>query len=130
MSLFFKASHLGAFPPHVLQGMCSRDSRQEGTGRSGARVSCRHVAGAALTAGTQWPSWPLSVLIFFFFVGPHSRHVAVPRLGVQLLATATAVPDSSHVCHLHHSSRQRWILNPLSEARERTCNLMVPSQVH
>ena len=31
--------------------------------------------------------------------------------------TATATPDLSHVCNLHHSSRQRWILNPLSKAK-------------
>jgi len=62
------------------------------------------------------------------------RHMKVPRLGVsselQLLATATAAPDPSHVCDLHHSSRQRQILNPLSEARNRTYNLMVPSRIH
>ena len=28
---------------------------------------------------------------------------------------------------LHCSSQQRWILNPLSEAKDRTHNLMVPS---
>ena len=42
-------------------------------------------------------------------------------------ARATATPDLSHVCYLYHSSQQRWILNPLSKARNRTCNLMVPS---
>ena len=36
----------------------------------------------------------------------------------------------SHVCNLHHSSQQRQILNPLSKARDQTCNLMVPSQIH
>ena len=41
-------------------------------------------------------------------------------------ATATATWDPSCVCDLHHSSRQCWILNPLSEARGQTCNLMVP----
>ena len=30
---------------------------------------------------------------------------------------------------LHHSSRQRQIFNPRSEARDRTRNLMVPSQI-
>ena len=30
---------------------------------------------------------------------------------------------------LHHSSQRRRILNPLSEARDRTRNLMVPSQI-
>ena len=26
--------------------------------------------------------------------------------------------DPSHVCDLHYSSRQHWILNPLTEARD------------
>ena len=30
---------------------------------------------------------------------------------------------------LHHSSRQRQIFNPLSKARDRTCNLMVPRRI-
>ena len=38
--------------------------------------------------------------------------------------------DPSHICNLHHSSPQCRILNPLSKARNQTCNLMVPSQVH
>ena len=59
----------------------------------------------------------------------------VPRLGaeleLQLLAYATvrAMQDPSHVCNLHQSSRQHQILNPLSEARDRTHNLMVPSRI-
>ena len=53
----------------------------------------------------------------------------VPRLGVELelqlqvYTTATAISDPSHVFDLYHSSRQRWILNPPSEARDRTCIL-------
>uniref|UniRef100_A0A4X1V729 Uncharacterized protein n=1 Tax=Sus scrofa TaxID=9823 RepID=A0A4X1V729_PIG len=39
------------------------------------------------------------------------------------------MPDPSRFCDLHHSSWQRRILNPLSEARDRTHNLMVPSQI-
>ena len=35
----------------------------------------------------------------------------------QLPAYTTATLDLSHICNLHHSSRQWWILNPLSEAR-------------
>ena len=42
---------------------------------------------------------------------------------------ATATPDLSRVCELHHSSRQRQILNPLSEDRDRTHNLMVPNWI-
>ena len=45
-------------------------------------------------------------------------------------ATATATPDLSHVCDLHHSSWQCRILNPLSEARDRTQVLMDPSPVN
>ena len=38
--------------------------------------------------------------------------------------------DPSFICNLHHSSQQRLILNPLSEARDRTCVLMDTSQFH
>ena len=54
----------------------------------------------------------------------------VPRLGVeselQLLAyaTATVMWDLNRACDLYHSSQQRRILNPLSEARDRTCILV------
>ena len=37
--------------------------------------------------------------------------------------------DLNHVCDLHHSSLQRQIPNPLSEARDQTRNLMVPSRI-
>ena len=67
--------------------------------------------------------WFFVFLFFFFFLGPHLWHMEVSSLGVeselQLLAyiTATAMPDSSHVCDLHHSSQQHWILNPMFGAR-------------
>ena len=66
------------------------------------------------------------------FLGPHLRHMEVPRLGVkselQLSACATATRDPSRVCDLHHSSQQHQILNPLSEARDQTHVLMDASQ--
>ena len=68
--------------------------------------------------------------IFPPFLGLHLQHMEVPRLGVTLelslpaYATATATPDPSHSCKLHHCLWQRWILNPLSEARDRTHVLM------
>ena len=78
-----------------------------------------------------------SVLTFVFCGGQglHPWHMEVPRLGVesepQLLAytTATATWDLSHVCDLHHTSWQHWILNLLSEARDRTCVFMDTSQI-
>ena len=60
------------------------------------------------------------------FLGPHQKHMESSRPGVesqlQLPAhtTATATPDPSHVCDLHHPSQQHWTLNPLSEARDPT----------
>ena len=81
-----------------------------------------------------------SKLFFFFFffsvfLGPHLWHMEVPRLGVKseprlpAYATATATWDPSHICNLYHSSQQHKILNPLSEARDRIRNFMVPSRV-
>ena len=64
--------------------------------------------------------------VFWPFLGPHMRHMEVPRLRVeselQLLAytTATETQDLSLVGDLHHSLRQHQILNPLSKARDRT----------
>ena len=77
----------------------------------------------------------LFFLSFRYFFGPLPRHMEVPRLGVELelqplaYARATTTLDLSRVCNLHHSSRQCRILNPLIKARNRTCNLMVSSQI-
>ena len=63
------------------------------------------------------------------------QHMEVPRPGVhselQLLAyaRATGTRDLSRVCHLHHSSGQCQILNPLIEARDQTHVLMDASRV-
>ena len=60
---------------------------------------------------------------FWFSLGPHLWHMEVPRLGVEselqlpAYATATAIPDPSHICDLHHSSQQHCILNPLSKTK-------------
>ena len=65
------------------------------------------------------------------FLGLHPWHMEVPRLGVELelKLPATATWDPSCVCALHHSSQKCQILNPQSEARDRTLILMDPSQV-
>ena len=75
------------------------------------------------------------LFFIFFFLGSHLLHVEVPRLGVkselqlQVYTTATATPDPSCICNLHHSLQQHWILNPLSKARDGTHILMDTSQV-
>ena len=69
----------------------------------------------------------------FCFLELHLRHMEVPRLGVESElqlpadATATAMQNPSHICALHHSTWQHRILNPLSEARDRTRKLHVPT---
>ena len=66
-----------------------------------------------------------------FFLGPHLPHMEVPRLWVEselqlpAYAAATAIPDLSHVCNLHCSSWQCWILNTLSEARDQPTSLWI-----
>ena len=85
-------------------------------------------------SGERWDQFCF-VYFILVFLGLHLWHVEVPGLRVeaelQLLAyaTATATPDPSCVFDLHHGSWQCWILNPLSEARDRTHILMDNSQV-
>ena len=75
-------------------------------------------------------------LFLFVFLGPHLQNMEVPMLGIKsklqlpAYATASATRDTSHVCNLHHSSWQYWILNPLNEARDQTRVLMDASRVH
>ena len=72
---------------------------------------------------------------FFCLLGLQPRHMDVPRPGVEselylpAYTTAIAMWDLSGICNLHCSSRQHWILNPLSEARYLICVLMHTSQV-
>ena len=77
-------------------------------------------------------------VVYFFFFSPcflrlHPWHVEVPRLGVesklQLPAHTTATRDPSRVCDLQPQLMAMRIPNPLSGARDRTCNLMVPSWI-
>ena len=73
------------------------------------------------------------IFFFFCFLGPHQWHVEVPRLVVELQpqppAYTTATSDRRHICNLHHSSQQCWILNPLREARDQTHNFLVSSRI-
>ena len=71
-----------------------------------------------------------------YFKEQHLQHMGVPRPEVQLelqlpaYAKATETLDLSCICDLHRNLLQCQILNPLSEARDRTRNLMVPRWIH
>ena len=79
----------------------------------------------------------LLLLLFwsFIFLGPQPQRMEVPRPEVELelqplaYTTATATRDPSLICYLHHSSRQCWILNPLTKARDLACVLMNSSSL-
>ena len=78
----------------------------------------------------------LYFMYLFCFLGPLPRQMEVPGLGGRIRATAASLYHShgnagSQPCLcLHHSSPQLQTFNPLSEARDRTRNLMVPGQIN
>ena len=67
----------------------------------------------------------LGLFVFFMEV---SRLEVELELQLPAYTTATAMRDLNHIFDLHHTSQQCQILNPLSKARDRTRNLMVPSR--
>ena len=76
-------------------------------------------------ASVTWAFSFIYLFIYFWsfvFLGPHLQPMEVHRLGVEsellppAYARATATQDLSRVCDLRHSSRQRQIFYPLSEA--------------
>ena len=75
------------------------------------------------------------IFLFFCFLGLHPQHMEVPRLGVEselqplAYTIATAMQDLSRIFNLQHSWWQCWILNLLSEVRNRTHNFMGTSWV-
>ena len=81
-----------------------------------------------------------SFSFFFFFFCLFAISLAAPvaygdsqargRIGAVAYSRATATRDPSRVFNLHHSSRPRQIVNPLSKVRDRTHNLMVLSRIH
>ena len=67
---------------------------------------------------------PTNLIFFLLRAAPAAYEVS--GLGIKLehqrlaYATATAMQDLTHNGDLHHTSWQRWILNPLSRARDQT----------
>ena len=84
----------------------------------------------------QMPNTSVVFFLLFFFFRAVLWAYAGSQAGGQIGAIAvglchshTAMLDLSCVRNLHRSSRQCWISNPLSKARDRTCILMDNSWV-
>ena len=73
--------------------------------------------------------------IYMFFSWPHPAVYVGSQARGPIGAIAAGLSQShsnvgsEHICNLHHSSWQCWIINPLSKGKDRTRNLMVPSQI-
>ena len=108
------------------KGMCSSRTVQKAAFETGLYFSKRNAVLLFIVI----------IIVVVVFLGPHPRHMEVPRLGVEqelqlpAYARATATQGPSRVCDLHHSSRHRRIVNPLSKGRDRTRVLMDTSQIH
>ena len=73
----------------------------------------------------------LSFLFFFFFLpflGPHLRHMEVLMLGLNWSCSRQLTPQPQPR-QIRATSATYRILNPLSQSRHWTLNLMVPSQI-
>ena len=70
--------------------------------------------------GVFWFLFFVRLFFFLFLFKAMPEAYGGPQASGQMGATAVG---------LYHSSRQYQILNPLSEARDQTCNLMVTSQI-
>ena len=79
--------------------------------------------------------WSLGFFVCLFFRATLAIYGNFQARGRTAVAAAClhhshiATWDPSCICDLNHSSLQRWILNPLSEARDRTCILIDTSRV-
>jgi len=75
-----------------------------------------------------------ALFCLLFRAAPEAYEVSRLRVESELQlpadATATATQDLSRVCDLHYSSRQHWILKPLSKAKNQRYILMDPSRAH
>ena len=89
-----------------------------------AEIQCYCDCGIDLQLTLQFnPTPPLFIFAFF---GAASMAYGGSQAREQIGAVATSLHHSrsNEGSDLHHSSWQGQILDPLSEARDRTCNLM------
>ena len=114
--------HVGCF--HVLAVVYSAAVN------IGVHVSFFWSHGFLQIDAQEWDCWIIWQFDFFFQEFPYCFFVCVclfratitvyggfqarGRSGA-VAATATATPDPSRICDLHHSSWQCWILNPLGQ---------------
>ena len=68
-------------------------------------------------------------ILFYFRAAPAAYGVSQTRGLIRAPAASLCQSHSNARSKPHHSSWQRWILNPLSEARDRTRNLVVISWI-
>ena len=106
---------------------------REGCSISTAIISCS-LKGSKYKLSKIWQQMLFFFFFFLFRDAPlaYASAQASDRTGATALlvyARAIATLHPSHDCDLHRSTWQRWILDPLSEARDRTHILMDPSQV-
>ena len=105
------------------------------------KLSCLWAVRPSLLSPLHLSSRSLFDVIYLFILlfkatppacgGSQARGLIGVSSELQLPAytTATAMWDPSRVCNPHRSSWHCRILKPLSEARDRTCDLMVPSRI-
>ena len=93
---------------------------------------------STLPSLSSFSAWITPVFSYFSptFLGPHPQPMKVPRLGTELElqlpvhTIATATPDLSLICDLHHSSWQHGSPDPLSDARDPPRILTDTSWIH
>ena len=115
-----------------------REAQRQGSLGAGGRASAGPRALPASGSSAALASSLLAFALFFFFC--FSRAAPTAYGGSQARGRIGAVAAGLRRSHstvgsepclqpVRHSSRQHQILNPLCEARARTCNLMVPSRI-
>ena len=78
--------------------------------------------------GKRQPSFFFFFFFFLFRTAP-AAYINYQARGRTRAVAAGVRHSHSNTWDLHHSSRQRWILNPLSKARDWTCILLDTSWV-